>query len=708
MAVKVNAPIVVVASGRTGTNLLRSLIRQDQRFFNVGEFLNPTHAAGPGNFWGKPHLFQAREFNAVSDRHGRFRVLQDYVAELIAENPNKHVLADFKYGNAGVVDRNWRPADHTPDILISFMKVGANFIHLRRKNVLEQFCSHELAVETEIWVERVGTPKPKILEDHKIVVDTDGLVRDLQRIELRVTIADAWLENSNRVLETWYEDILVDGELSPKLRAELNELTGVELDTTGIPGTQKIAPPLKELIANYDEVCETLHGTEFGWCVGDGPEPDFSTAQGRRERVQGFGRGIRGKPRRFQYQPGASAGRGAQPQRPVQPQRKTILVVNELGAGLGHLMPIARIMDGLKNRDVRIVYAVNDLAAARTALGAEATILQAPTWPHHRHFGAASGLASYADVLTWIGFADARKLGPIVAAWSSLLDLVSPDVVVSDHSPGLLVALSGRKIPTVAVGSGFTMPPLDYERLPPLRGDRSPAIPEARLLEVVRSVLGEGKAKPGTLSEVFRTAARVVFALPELDPYASYRKEAVSTPPGGLPGPVDQPAEQRLFVYLGSETPNLDRLSQAIASLGVQVEAYVRGEVGPIPEFLRSRGAVVHATPPPLDEVLARSSHVMTQGGAMTSAAAYSAGRPQLVVPLHAESEVNLGLLQQRHVAHRLNRPESREESQREMRAFLADRGLADSALREARRLAGRTLPDGRELAMKAIDGILA
>ena len=66
-------------------------------------------------------------------------------------------------------------------------------------------------------------------------------------------------------------------------------------------------------------------------------------------------------------------------------------------------------------------------------------------------------------------------------------------------------------IKSIAVGSGFTLPPLDYPTFPPLRSDLSPSIPEARLLSVARTILSERGAAdlPETLPEVFRTEARL-------------------------------------------------------------------------------------------------------------------------------------------------------------------------------------------------------
>jgi UDP:flavonoid glycosyltransferase YjiC (YdhE family) len=248
------------------------------------------------------------------------------------------------------------------------------------------------------------------------------------------------------------------------------------------------------------------------------------------------------------------------------------------------------------------------------------------------------------------------------------------------------------------------MPPVGYERLPLLRGDQAPVVPEARLLDIVRGVQRKrGRPEAASLSAAFRTGKRVVFGMPELDPYASFRRERIVAPPGGLPAAQEHPSGHCLFVYLGGEGATFEILAQALAGLDLKLEVYLRGEMGPIPTFLRSRGVIVHDTPPSLVEVLSRCSHVLTEGGALTSAAALASGRPQLVAPLHGEAEINLRLLQERRVAWRLEKAESSDQLREAIWQFVNDRPLVEQAVAEARRLAIRRLPDGKGVVAQSV-----
>jgi hypothetical protein len=388
----------------------------------------------------------------------------------------------------------------------------------------------------------------------------------------------------------------------------------------------------------------------------------------------------------------------------------TILFAWELGANLGHLIPLSRIAKALDGEGHRAVYALRDIGNARAVLGDDTRVVQAPIWPLHKHFGAISGgLASYADILTAIGFGDPQKVAAVAAAWQSLIDYVRPDVVVADHSPALHVLLHGTGIRIVDIGTGFTMPPLDYDFFPPLRGDLAPAVPESRLFESLRDARNLLKLpRPSGLIEAFRSPYRVVFGLPELDPYQGFRREPVVAPPGGLPPAMPWPRERRLFVYAGTEMTNFESLLQALAVLESPVEIYLRGDAGPAREFLRMRGITVHDTPPDLATVLKNASHILSQGGAGTIAAAYSAGRPQLVVPAHDEAEINAEMLVRSGVGQTLAVTTDPSEIAARIAQFMAHPLLPDNALELANRIARRPLPDGASVAAAALKAALA
>jgi rhamnosyltransferase subunit B len=319
----------------------------------------------------------------------------------------------------------------------------------------------------------------------------------------------------------------------------------------------------------------------------------------------------------------------------------------EAGANLGHTFPMAQIAKTLSQDGYQCCFAMRDIAYGRLALeGTSIPLLQAPVWPEHQYLGNQDGQASYVDILALIGFGDVEKLSAMLAAWNSLLDLVKPDVVVADHCPALMPLLQARKIASVAVGTGFTMPPLDYSSLPPLRADRGPLLPEQTLLLSLTTALAQfGLKAPNSLIEAFRSTSRFVFSFPELDAYRSWRREPLYLPPEPLPKFKELPIVPHLFVYAGPEFPDIEELAQVLGQLPFTVSCFLRDAPKALNTFLRIRGLTAYDQPPRLAELLPTVSHVMSQGGNFMSHAAMAAGRPHLILPIHGETRSNLDTL---------------------------------------------------------------
>lgn len=213
----------------------------------------------------------------------------------------------------------------------------------------------------------------------------------------------------------------------------------------------------------------------------------------------------------------------------------------ELGANFGHLAAISVLRQRLRGDGHELFFAVADLRAARELLGEDAAILQAPVWPRFTPRGSRNEVASFADVLGPLGFADPSILAPMVDGWIGLIRVVGPDVIIADHSPAAQLGARLARLPLITMGTGFTQPPLDYQAFPPLRADIAPALPEAILLSGANEVLARRGAAQlyGSLPDLFRADSRVVIGLPELDPYRSFRRELLCAPPGGYLAPAE-------------------------------------------------------------------------------------------------------------------------------------------------------------------------
>ena len=95
---------------------------------------------------------------------------------------------------------------------------------------------------------------------------------------------------------------------------------------------------------------------------------------------------------------------------------------------------------------------------------------------------------SYANILAANGFAHERELKLRAEAWDRLFTVLSPDVIVAESSPTACLAARGR-IPLMAAGSGFDVPPADLAIFPAITSDCEPETNQALLRDTVNKVL---------------------------------------------------------------------------------------------------------------------------------------------------------------------------------------------------------------------------
>lgn len=330
--------------------------------------------------------------------------------------------------------------------------------------------------------------------------------------------------------------------------------------------------------------------------------------------------------------------------------QSTILLAGELGAGLGHVMPLYRIGEALheaaeaRGIDLRCVFAVHEPALLHDLKRSGDLVLQAPAGASQGELK--SNTASYAEVLIANGFADAATLRRNVATWDDLFALVAPSLVIADHSPTAVLAARGR-IATLVTGNGFTVPPAAIDIYPALLADRAaPAIQSALRDNVNALLTGRGLAPVARLPEFLKGDARAVFTIRELDPYGALRDTALAGLYEADISPVPLPAEPRIFLYGHAGIASFPMLVRASLETGLPVSAYVTGAGAELKYLLAGRGAEIFERPPPLSEILPRASLVVSNGGAGLSHAALIAGRPHAIAPIHAESQMTARALE--------------------------------------------------------------
>lgn len=313
-----------------------------------------------------------------------------------------------------------------------------------------------------------------------------------------------------------------------------------------------------------------------------------------------------------------------------------ILLAWEHGAGLGHVMRLLPLARRLLERGHDVSLAACDLAAVRDALALEPApglrLLAAPALPAPQGEVHALG-----DTLRRV-FGPPANQTVLAAAWTTLLDLLRPEIVVADHAP-LLTALCLGRLPVQVIGDPPMVPP-DQAPLPPFRpGAETPpaslAAEQAVLAEVNDLRDAAGLAPLPRLAATLRGDGRPwIGAHPAFDPYAALRADPLDPAPEvaiALPPPPAQRPPIAL-IYAPKPHPVLVPLVQAVVAQGLRPRLVLRESLPALRQALLAAGTELLEQPRPRDVLLAEARLVVHAGGMGTAMACLGTATPQIVI----------------------------------------------------------------------------
>ncbi len=327
-----------------------------------------------------------------------------------------------------------------------------------------------------------------------------------------------------------------------------------------------------------------------------------------------------------------------------------ILVVWELGAGLGHLDSLSGLAEKLLQKGHSVYFAVRDIARAADRLaGTRIGLMQAPALAYRIDRGLSP--ITYAEVLAALGYGEARLLSRAVIAWRGIYARLRPDLLIANHAPTALLASSGFPFQRLVYGTGFECP-ADVSPLPSI----APGVDasegrlrqgEGRLLSVANQVLRECREQPlGAVRDLFPARTSILCTLAELDPYFQYRDTPVywgpqlETRQGTKPKWPLWPRRPRVFAYLRPAHPAFAAILAALDACAAEVIVVALGLPDNAP--IKSRFADLRFVPGRVAMAAASSSCdlCVCHGGHGTTAAMLLAGKPMLLLPTQFEQRV--------------------------------------------------------------------
>lgn len=328
----------------------------------------------------------------------------------------------------------------------------------------------------------------------------------------------------------------------------------------------------------------------------------------------------------------------------------TVLITWELGGGLGHMLQLMPLAEGLAGRGHRVFVALRNVAGAAAVFGrAGVYFLAAPYKSGGRVHHACT--LNFAHILANVGWGDPATLFGLASAWRNLFGLVRPDLILMDHSPtALLASRSVRGVRRVVIGSGFLCPP-DARPFPPYRPPERVDVQqlladEDAVLARANRLLTQWGCRPlarlGQLySEVDET---LLVTFPELDHHGERLSARYWGPINGPGGgkPAEWPAGgsgKRVYAYL-KRSPALVPLLEALHARGHSTIVFADGIDGEVRRRFASDALRFEDERLDLAQVGRECDLAVHNGNHGTLTELLLAGRPMLQLPITLEQQV--------------------------------------------------------------------
>jgi rhamnosyltransferase subunit B len=375
---------------------------------------------------------------------------------------------------------------------------------------------------------------------------------------------------------------------------------------------------------------------------------------------------------------------------------KRVLLCWEFGQGTTHARILKTIGDELSRQGCTVVYALCAPSFGEEAGIAKGDIRQGPGWPLKTVPGYGAHRltsASYGDIFAQMFLDVDGELDERLRQWRLILDQEQPDLVIADYAPGLSLAAHGR-LPLIALGNGYTLPPVELETFPVI-GGQAMKYREEEAVERINQALLRHALKPiAKFPEINRADRHCLLTYPIFDPYRADRK----SPWLGSPViPAIRRNEKRgaaLFAYFYEQRQLDKRLLDGLVGGGLPGNAVFTTPIRQTAKALAKAGIEAPFGLLDFAEEFPKVRVLVHQGGLNTCCAGALAGIPQVIVYTDQEKKLYAQPLAQRGAGFML---EWSEFTAGGLTAAIREAAQDDMVLRDARKIADEVAPFARQ-----------
>ncbi len=261
---------ILLAAPRSGTTMLGDAVSRAFKAAWPQEIFHSEHAGPEMDFRASPDIkircnfFNFRHellkgrpalsFPSIENQSEIFKLYVKYISE--SEEPDRFLL-DVKYSSWHHLNYYWWRPGQVPNLLTSVMKLRFPLVHLKRRNLFALYCSQKRAEQTGLW----STLEETAEIGEKLVINASECAASLRSLRETELMFDRWVSGNSHDL--YYEDIMTNGTFSDEVTTTFIDVYGAEPTAPLTTVYRKVTPPLRDVVANPDEVLSALCGTEF-------------------------------------------------------------------------------------------------------------------------------------------------------------------------------------------------------------------------------------------------------------------------------------------------------------------------------------------------------------------------------------------------------------------------------------------------------------
>lgn len=268
-------------------------------------------------------------------------------------------------------------------------------------------------------------------------------------------------------------------------------------------------------------------------------------------------------------------------------------------------------------------------------------VWRAPRWRAGTAPAAPLRAGSLGDRLAAGGLADGARLAAHLSAWHLVFAATLPDVVVGDYAPGALLAARDR-IPSLAIGTGYSVPPRDVAEFPLSADSAGRHFDEDAVLAVVNAVLARsGASALARLPQVLNGDRDCVCTIPPIDHYPERQGKVAGLASATEIVPATEDRDGVVCYFQpGRDRRRLAKVASAVKSSGLPATILLPGATSEELALFEAPHIITHGRFVPLPPLLARARLLLHAGSHGAAGAALLAGIPQLLLPYDREKIV--------------------------------------------------------------------